>query len=464
VGPGPGLIGDSGSWALAGPDGTITRLSVPALGQVFGEDHTFAVAPEHVLGSRQYHLAGTGVLVTELRCPTGLVEITDAVTLPSGADLTEDVRVLRGELLRYVRVLEGHAAFQVRMNPRIGGVSLHTSHPSPHLARAGEDLWFLLRWGRTRRLHHVHPRRLLANTTAAWRTWSAGITYDGPQAEAVRRSAVTLKLLHHTASHNAADTAFALRRIGLTADAEHILGSVLDTIEEHTPAEVLDCVFQWVNTGGPIDDSLWRQLTTLVRSPDTKVTFELAEAQIAHDRIARIAGRLGLAESWSAEAAALRDRILTEAWDESRQSLTAQLGPGHEPDPRLLTLPLRRVLPADHPRMTATARAVPAREAPYGFWLADNLLGQGRIEQAGRLFGTLCAAPLPDLPGHTALISSGIALDRALRGGRPDLAVANWTARSARLPEPGNEEASTVAEEAPCRDAPTRPNIAVNET
>jgi GH15 family glucan-1,4-alpha-glucosidase len=121
-------------------------------------------------------------------------------------------------------------------------------------------------------------------------------------------------------------------------------------------------------------------------------------------------------------------------------------------------LPLRRVLPADHPRMVATTRAVADRlgagsgllfrylpdESPDGlaghegvfllcsFWLADNLVGQGRVGEAGELYDSLCdrANPLGLLPeqidpadgsflgncpqafSHIGVISSGVALTR----------------------------------------------------
>lgn len=98
-------------------------------------------------------------------------------------------------------------------------------------------------------------------------------------------------------------------------------------------------------------------------------------------------------------------------------TLTEHLGPGSGLDASLLALPLRRVLPADHPKMAATCRAIAARldagggllyrylpeESPDGvggaegafllcsFWLVDNLVGQGRVEEAAALFERLCS-------------------------------------------------------------------------
>ncbi len=590
-----GLIGDGRGCALVGRDGGISWMCVPRFDstplvcglldrQRGGE---FLVAPEQLRESRQYYLSDTGVLVTEMRCPTGLVELADTFTLRAGADLTDDTPAARGELLRYVRVLEGSASLRVSVRPRGGvdvdrhggGVRLCTHSPDLELhllsgrpleglettvrVEPGEDLWLLLRWEQgTRRVHHIHPRRLLNETAAAWRRWSAGIGYDGPQAELVRRSVLTLKLLDHVENgaivaaatsslpeclggtrnwdyrfawiRDAAFSVFALRRIGMVNEAESFLGWVLDAVErggrprvlydldgrkpppeqldrelegyrksppvrwgnaaaeqvQHDVyGEILDCAFQWAARGGLVDDALWTHLVALtetaatvwrepdqgiweVRSSGRPFTYSVAMCQVALDRAARLATRLHLPgdiAGWSAKARALVDRILHDAWDEGQQSLTEQLGAGGGLDASLLALPLRRVIPADHPRMVATTSAVVDRlgagdglvfrylpdESPDGlpghegafllcsFWLVDNLLGQGRIDEAGELYESLCARanPLGLLPeqidpadgsflgnfpqafSHVGVISSGVALTRALHGARPELST-----------------------------------------
>jgi GH15 family glucan-1,4-alpha-glucosidase len=158
------------------------------------------------------------------------------------------------------------------------------------------------------------------------------------------------------------------------------------------------------------------------------------------DRAARLSQRLGLpgeASAWAAHAAHLRDRMLREAWDEDRETLTGQLDPAGEVDPRLLALPSRRVIPADHPRMIATARAVaghlstrPDASLTHRFQLVDNLIGQGRLGEANELYEILCtqvnSLALLGTSDHAALISSGVALTRASNGVRPELAVESW--------------------------------------
>jgi pentatricopeptide repeat protein len=184
--------------------------------------------------------------------------------------------------------------------------------------------------------------------------------------------------------------------------------------------------------------------------------------QVALDRAARISERFRLpgdAESWRAAAEDIRQAILEEAWDPGAGSLTEHLGGGGL-DASLLALPLRRVIPADHPKMVATTEAILRRlgagkgllyrylpeESPDGlpghegafllcsFWLVDNLAKQGRIDEAMDLYDSLCARAgalgllpeqidpvsgeflgnYPQAFSHIGVISSGVNLGRLL--------------------------------------------------
>ena len=325
---------------------------------------------------------------------------------------------------------------------------------------------------------------------------------------------------------DAAFAVFALRRIGFANEADAFLGWVLDAFEQsrwprimYTLAggpvpeewadnelagyrnsapvrwgngavdqrqhdvygEVLDCADQWVCGGGQLNPTLWSRLAGLAdtaerawRQPDQGIwevrsegrvfTYSAALCQVALDRAAAIAERLGLpgpVDQWRSEAATIRAAILEESWDEDAQTLCEHIGGGGV-DASLLALPLRQVVPIDHPRMVATTRAIADRlgagggllyryrhdDSPDGipgdegafllcsFWLVDNLVGQGRLDEAEDLYASLCAraSPLgllseqidpstgelignfPQAFSHIGVIASGVTLARARAG------------------------------------------------
>lgn len=584
-----GLIGDGATTALVGLDGSIPWLCLPGFDDkpVFCGllDHArggeFSVAPDGVSEARQRYQPDTGVLVTELRADTGLVRITDALALRSGADLADDTPGDRCELVRLVEVLSGTVRLRIRLEPRGGAqarsafsglevqafdrpdVRLHlrSSRPLTGLQDCldlveGDRLDLVLSWGRFHRHHRFDAEVRLRETASAWRTWMANFSYDGPQVPEVRRAAVTLKLCDHwvngsmvaapTSSlpapagglrnwdyryawiRDAAFAVFALRRIGFASEADAFLGWVLDAFEQSRRprimytlgggpvpdelidpeldgyrrsapvrwgngaadqrqhdvyGEVLDCAAQWVRAGGKLEPALWQELAGLadaaehawkqpdqgiweVRSEGRVFTYSAALCQVALDRAAATAERLGVPaplSRWRSTAQRIQRAILDESWDENAQTLCEHLGGGGGVDASLLALPLRQVVPVDHPRMVATTRAIAERldagggllyryrhdESPDGltgdegafllcsFWMVDNLAGQGRLDEAGELYAALCAkaSPLgllseqidpstgelignfPQAFSHIGVIASGVALARASAGG-----------------------------------------------
>jgi hypothetical protein len=264
--------------------------------------------------------------------------------------------------------------------------------------------------------------------------------------------------------------------------------------------EILDCAWQWANHHGVIDQTSWQSLRACIesacaewRAPDQGIretraagqpfTYSAALCQVALDRGARLAERFNLpgdVAGWKIAAEEIRRSILAAAWDEQQQSLTEHLGKGGL-DASLLALPLRRVIPADHPRMIATTAAITRRlgagdgllyrylpeESPDGlagregafllcsFWLVDNLALQGRLDEAMELFDSLChrtselgllpeeidpatGAFLGNYPqtfSHVGLISSAVNLARALRQRtKEDLSAAMDSAGAANIP------------------------------
>jgi GH15 family glucan-1,4-alpha-glucosidase len=416
---------------------------------------------------------------------------------------------------------------------------------------AGDRFHLSLRWaGGLSRHRPYSPEQLFQSTLDAWRRWVGRVSYNGPQAPFVRRSAITLKLLDYFANgaivaaptsslpeaiggqrnwdyryawiRDTAFSVFALHRIGCSGEAAGFLSWALDAAERNgrqrvlydldgnlpppeqidselegyrqsrpvrwgnaaadqiqhdVYGEILDCAYQWAAHHGRIDAALWAKLQTLIeaagrewRQPDQGIwevrttgrpfTYSAALCQVALDRGARMVERFKLpgdAAKWKAAAEEIRQAVLEEAWDAEIGALTEHLGGGGL-DASLLSLPLRRVLPADHPRMIATTQAIRERlgagdgllyrylkrQSPDGlpghegtflicsFWLVDNLAYQGRLEEAMELYDSLCrrANPLGLLPeqidpgsgaflgnfpqafSHVGLISSGVNLAR----------------------------------------------------
>ncbi|HEU0175010.1 MAG TPA: glycoside hydrolase family 15 protein [Blastocatellia bacterium] len=279
---------------------------------------------------------------------------------------------------------------------------------------------------------------------------------------------------------DAAFAVYALNRIGCPEEASAFLGWALDAVEigerprslydidggyaapEETDAElegyrhsrpvrwgnaateqtqhdvygeILDCAYQWAAHHGEIDEALWKRLCKLiedakrewrapdhsiweVRTPGRPFTYSAALCQVALDRGAKMVERYklpGRGAPWRAAAEEIRAAILDEAWDEKLNSLTEHLGGGGL-DASLLCLPLRRVIPPDHPKMVATTAAIAERlgagdgllyrylphVSPDGlrgregafllcsFWMVDNLAYQGRLDEAIDLFHSLC--------------------------------------------------------------------------
>jgi GH15 family glucan-1,4-alpha-glucosidase len=584
-----GLVGDGRTAALVGLDGSIPWMCLPRFGSepLFCGllDHArgghFTVAPQDLTEARQRYEPDTGVLVTEMRGPAGLVRVTDALVLRSGADLTEDAPQSRTELVRSAVVLDGEVRLRVDLEPRGGGLAralfsgleiqahrrpdlqlhLRASRPldslhSTHELRRGDRLDLVLSWGRFQRHHRFDAEAMLRGTADAWRRWMTSFNYHGPQEQLVRRAAITLKLCddwangslvaaptsslpapvggvrnwdyRYTWIRDAAYAVFAMRRIGFGGEADAFLGWVLDAFErsrwprimydldgrpvpdevedpelegyrrsapvrwgngaadqrQHDVfGEVLDCADQWLRAGGRLEPALWAGLSGLADAADTAwlqpdqgiwevrsegrvFTYSAAMCQVALDRAAVIGERLGLLErtaQWRASSEKLRRLILDQSWDEDAQTLSEHLDGGGGLDASLLALPMRHVVPADHPRMVATTAAVASRlsagngmlyrylhdQSPDGlpgdegafvlcsFWLVDNLIGQGRIDEAGELYDSLCGRAstlgllseqidpstgefmgnFPQAFSHIGIIASGVNLARATAGG-----------------------------------------------
>jgi GH15 family glucan-1,4-alpha-glucosidase len=138
-------------------------------------------------------------------------------------------------------------------------------------------------------------------------------------------------------------------------------------------------------------------------------------AWVAVDRGVRSIERLGLKgplDEWKRLREDIRREILDKGYNQRRRTFTWYYG-GSTPDASLLLIPLVGFLPATDKKMIGTVRAIerdllhdgfllrhkPERSRPVDglppgegaflactFWLADNLVLQGRTEEARALF------------------------------------------------------------------------------
>ena len=172
------LIGDGHGCALVGRDASIAWMCVPRFDDpplfcgLLDADRggSFRLFAE-VLEAEQRYLEDTAVLVTTVRTPTGVCEVTDAFLLHPGARLDVEPTPGVGALLRRVRVLSGSVLLDPAVEPRGGAertpyadgwalraarfpdLDLHLSvHPAPDAAgpwrlEAGHEVDVVLRWG-----------------------------------------------------------------------------------------------------------------------------------------------------------------------------------------------------------------------------------------------------------------------------------------------------------------------------
>jgi GH15 family glucan-1,4-alpha-glucosidase len=231
-------IGDGRTVALVARDGSIDWLCLPDLDSpsvfaaVLDADGggSFALRPDIPAEVQRRYLPDTNVLETTFTTAQGVVQVTDAMTLPN-AELGPT-----RELIRRVDGLAGRVPMHWRITP-----AFDYGAASPRLERrggvpvalAGPDALAVSSWGAgeaqldsqsifgrfvtggsssavialcgSHQEPLVFPPRQdvearLTATTAYWRDWAANRAYDGPWRDEVIRSALALKLLFHAPS------------------------------------------------------------------------------------------------------------------------------------------------------------------------------------------------------------------------------------------------------------------------
>jgi GH15 family glucan-1,4-alpha-glucosidase len=231
------IIGDCRTAALVSLHGSIDWLCLPHFSgaSVFAalldqeQGGRFAICPVGQFKSTRRYLGATSVLETTFKTVTGSARLIDA--MPIVGD-TETLRPLR-EVLRIVDGIEGEVSFDVRWEPR-PNYARSSASIRPRGALGWSCTWsdelFLLhseaaldlraqdkavvgricvKAGRRCRFSLAYAKAdigvipplgsgaddRLRSTLEWWQRWSRQCAYDGPHADAVIRSAITLKLM-----------------------------------------------------------------------------------------------------------------------------------------------------------------------------------------------------------------------------------------------------------------------------
>lgn len=232
-------IGDGRTVALVAPDGSVDWLCLPDLDSrvVFWSlldpeaGGGFALRPAVGFDVSRRYLAGSNVLLTTFTTSEGIVEVTDAMTVPTTGALSP-----QRELVREVRAVSGRVPMRWEVIPRFGFTARRTRigrRREVPVATSGNDAIALCSWDAgevhvtdssisgcfeaaagTKALlclsaAHQEPlitpasgevRARLAHTDAMWRNWSSQLSVGGRWDEAVVRSTLALKLLVYAPS------------------------------------------------------------------------------------------------------------------------------------------------------------------------------------------------------------------------------------------------------------------------
>jgi GH15 family glucan-1,4-alpha-glucosidase len=226
-------IGDGRTTALVALDGSIDFLSLPAMhcpttfGALLDEEKggRFVLQPAGRFDSERRYLDRSNVLETTYRTKTGVVRVTEALTLQDGAllpwlEISRRVEGRSGEVPMRWSVEPRFRWGQVE--PRIvrrGGVpvaegagltlGVHSFDAGePEVAGRAIGGEFTARAGSSSLLTvcctegqpipvplRADAERRLDGTIDSWRRWLGAWDYDGPWEDAIARSALALKLL-----------------------------------------------------------------------------------------------------------------------------------------------------------------------------------------------------------------------------------------------------------------------------
>jgi GH15 family glucan-1,4-alpha-glucosidase len=249
-----GIIGNLGSCALVGLDGSIDWCCLPHLDSpsVFcallddNKGGRFRIAARGEYQSTQAYHKDTNILETTFTTPSGKVTVTDFMPffdteeeqghpviyrMVKGVSGTVSLDVTYQPRLDYARVRTDLRKDGLRITAKGNGTSLTLASTIPldlhdegafaiHEIKAGERIMFVLGYGNSLN-NAAEADDALEATTRAWGAWvhhceESICVFGGPWHEMVVRSALTLKTLthQHTGSIAAAATSSLPEEIG----------------------------------------------------------------------------------------------------------------------------------------------------------------------------------------------------------------------------------------------------------
>lgn len=469
-----GVLGDGRTVALVGTDGTVDWLPVPALDSPpsfaaildAGHGGQIELAPAVPYSVQRRYRPGTAVLETTFTTGPAAVTVTDSLNQRSGYPLPWT------ELARVVRTEGGAVPMRWRVSPgRLFGSaeSWTRTHGAIPLIELGEETFAVLTQNAGRasvRPHEVtgeftavpgavsllallaadrEPLMLPAPddvidrvdaTAREWDRWQREIRYTGPHPDAVRRSALTLRLLTQAVSGAAAAAGTACLPEAIHGDRNfdyryawvRDASFALDALAGLGLTREVHAGISWLRHGGVLDPStraflaqMAGKVCDLWREPDAGL-WELGDYQhytssklgcwVALDRAVWLAGEDQLAgwqvSRWQAVAAEIRAWINAHCWSERQRAYTMQAGPDdldaavllmartgfcRGQEERLVTTidALRRELSAGGPLLYrySAVRGTEGAFAACTFWLVEALAATGQTGQASELFDSM---------------------------------------------------------------------------
>ena len=238
-----GVIGDCRTIALVSRQGSVDWLCLPHFSApswfaaLLDKDRggRFAIRPREFIDSTRSYIEHTNVLQTRMRSPTGMLMVTDSVSVVAEDQIAE--LAPEHEMIRLIECAEGEIDVEVYFEPRPAYACAR-----PRLRNRGKLGWHCVCHGDIAFLQSDIPLRRIAPGTLYgcihlragerrqvvfsycendigilaplgpavehrveatrrwWNQWCVRCHYDGPHRDAVVRSALTLKLLSYCLS------------------------------------------------------------------------------------------------------------------------------------------------------------------------------------------------------------------------------------------------------------------------